>query len=475
MVEGPDALSRAVARNAVLKVVAHGTRGLSLAFLVLAARALGPDEFGRLTVAYAVAALLAAALDLGMHPVLIRDMVREPEATAQHWMAGATLKLGLLVPAGLVVAVVQLALGAEPRTAAAVWLLALSFTLQSFTELSVSVFAAAGRFELDVAVRVVEKTILLGLGVLALAAGGGIVAVAAVFALSSAVALAGGLVVVRRRFARVPRAIDLAGARAFARRLGPVALASLCDLAKTRMIAPLVFAIAGEAAAGYFGAAVRVMDLLIVLPVAVVAGAYPELARLGPRDPSFRRLIRDVLEVLLLAGLAVALALHAGAAPLTRLAFGAAYAPASPVLGLIGVAACLAFANYFFSAVLLAIERPRRLVTVSAIGLGAALVVTPVLVAQAGALGGSLALVALEAITLVASLVALIPLVGVPVGSGAAKTVAAALAAGLLGAIVPGDGVLRVSLVLALYAAGLLVLRPAAAARLARVRRSAIP
>jgi O-antigen/teichoic acid export membrane protein len=274
---------------------------------------------------------------------------------------------------------------------------------------------------------------------------------------------------------RVPRAIDVARARAFARRLGTVAVASLCDLAKTRVIAPLVFVIAGEAAAGYFGAAVRVLDLLIVLPAAVVAAAYPALARMGPADPAFRRLVRQVLEVLIVIGLAVALALHAGAAPLTRLAFGTAYAPATPVLSPLGIAACLAFANYFLSAVLLAIERTRRLLTVSAIGLASALVVTPVLVGQGGAVGGSLALLVLEAITLGASLVALVPLVGSPAGPDAAKMLAAALVAGLLGTLVPGESALRAGLVLTAYAGGLLVLWPAGATTVVTLARAAWP
>jgi O-antigen/teichoic acid export membrane protein len=412
----------AVARNAVLKCAAHGTRALSLVFLVLAARALGPSDFGRLTFAYALAALLAAALDLGMHPVLIRDMVREPRSTARHWMDGATLKLALLVPAGLALAVAPIVTGADRATVLAVWLLGLAFAGQSFTELSICVFAAGGRFGLDVGVRAVEKCVLLGLGTLVLAAGGGVVAVAATFAASSAVALVGSVVAVNRGFARVPVAIDVSHARAMARRLGPVAVAAVCDIAKTRVIATLVFVLAGEAAAGYFGAAVRVLDALLVLPAAVVAAAYPALAARGPADPAFRRLMRRILATLLVVGVAVALALHLGGAAFTRVVFGAAYAPATPILSLFGVAACLAFANYFLSAVLLAIDRPRRLVTVSAIGLAASLILTPLLVARWGAVGGSVALVVLETITAVASVVALVPLVGWPLGRDAAGT-----------------------------------------------------
>jgi O-antigen/teichoic acid export membrane protein len=403
--------TEAVARNAVLKCAAHGTRVLSIAFLVLAARALGPVEFGRLTFAYALAVLLAAVLDLGMHPVLIRSMVREPGATARHWMDGATLKLILLVPAGAVLAATPLVMGVDRAECLAVWLLGLAFACQSFTELSVSVFAAAGRFGLDVAVRAVEKSVLLGVGLLVLAAGGGVVGVAATFVLASVVALVGSVVLVNRGFARVPAAIVVRHGSALARRLGPVAVASVLDIAKPRLIAMFVFVIAGEAASGYFGAGTRVMDILLALPAAVVAAAYPALAGMGPADPAFRRLVRRVLAVLLAFGLVIALALHLGGGTVTRLVFGAAYAPVTPILSLVGVATVLAFTNYFLTAVLLAIDRPRRLVTVSLIGTAATVVVTPIIVAQWGAVGGGVALIVLEAITAVVSLVALSPFV----------------------------------------------------------------
>jgi O-antigen/teichoic acid export membrane protein len=323
------------------------------------------------------------------------------------------------------------------------------------------VFAARRRFGLDLALRLVEKALLLGIGLLVLAVPGGVVAVAAVFTVSSGAAMAASAVIVRRRFARVPGRLDLSRAWAFARRLGPVAMAAVCDLAKLRVVAPIVFVIAGEAAAGYFGAAVRVLDLLLVVPAAVVAAAYPELARHGADDAAFRGLMRGVVEVLLVVGLGLALTLDAAAGTLTRVLFGAAYAPASPLLGVLGLAACVAFVNFALGAVLLALDRPRRLVTVSVIGLVSSLLLTPVLVARGGALGATLALVVLEAITLAASLATLAPLAGSPFGRDAAKALAAACLAAVLGRLWPGPGGVGGSLALLLYAGTLAVMRPA--------------
>jgi len=288
-----------------------------------------------------------------------------------------------------------------------------------------------------------------------------VVAVAAMFAVSSAVATIGSVILVDRLLPRAPRVLLPARARDLARRIRAVAGAALCDLARARLVAPFVFVLAGEAAAGYFGVAQRLYDLLLVVPASLVTAAYPELARSGPGDPAFRRLVRQVVEVLVVLGLAVALTLHAGAAALTRLVFGAAYAPAAPLLGLLGVAASLAFMNYFLSSVLLALERPRALVTLSAIALVSALVLTPALVGPFGAVGGIGVLIALEMISLGLGLGVLVPMVGSPFGRDTVKILAVAAAAALAATLALHPGHLRTGLALLLYLAGLALVRPA--------------
>src|SRR5262249_12590797 len=83
----PITTAERVARNVLLKAMVQATRLLSLAFVVIAARDLGPEAFGKFTFAYALATLLGAALDLGMHSVLVRSVARTRADTAAYWAA----------------------------------------------------------------------------------------------------------------------------------------------------------------------------------------------------------------------------------------------------------------------------------------------------------------------------------------------------------------------------------------------------
>jgi O-antigen/teichoic acid export membrane protein len=466
------ALGARVVRNVTLKVAVQATRLVSLAFLVLAARVLGPEDFGKFTFAYTLATLLGAALDLGMHSLLVRSVARARDQTAEQWTAAVTLKLLLLAPAAALFLALPLVTSRPGDTLGAAWLLGAALVFQSFIELAVSVFTGFERLELELGLRLIEKLVLAGIGVTGLLLGGGLLGVSSAFTVAGAVSLALGVRLVHRRLARLAWGWDLAGARALARALGPVAGAFILAFATTRLVPLLVALLGGDAAAGYFGAAVRVLDVAQVVPVALVAAVYPVLARTAPADLRFRRLLVWSAEVLLLLGLGVALGLAHGAEWLTGRVYGERYGPTAGLLAVLSAVACLAFLNYFLGFVFLALDRPGRLCTVAALGLGASAALTPGLVLAAGAAGGAVALVLVETLTLTASLAGLLPLVGLPLGLGALKAGGAALAAGVVAGLLPPGGV-RLGAALLVYAGGVAALQPVPLGRWARLLRGA--
>jgi O-antigen/teichoic acid export membrane protein len=449
-----------VARNALLKAAVQATRLLSLVFVVVAARVLGPEDFGKFTFAYALATLLGAALDLGMHALLVRSVARARADTAAYWAAAVTLKCWLLVPAGLVFVAFPLVTGRPLDTTVAAWLLGGAIVLQSFIELAVTVFTGFERLEYELGVRVAEKVFLFAVGIAGLWAGGRLLLTTGAFTLAGAFSLVLAVRLVHRHFARLAWAWDRAGARSLARALGPVAVAFALAFATTRLVPVLVALLAGDVAAGHFGAAVRVLDVLMVVPVIVVAAVYPVLARTPPTDPRFRRLVVQTVELLLLLGLPVALALAHGASWLTAVVYGPRYDATAPLLAVLGAAACLGFLGQFLGVVLLALDRARRLVAAAAASLAASVLLAPGLVLAMGALGGAAALVLVEAVAVTALLVALLPFVRLPFTVNAVKTGAAAAVGSLLAGAVPAGSGWRLAVALGAYTAGLLVLRP---------------
>jgi O-antigen/teichoic acid export membrane protein len=462
-----------IARNATLKVLVQATRFGSLVLVIFAARVLGPAEFGKFTFAYALAVILGVALDFGVSPVLTRAVARDPGVTAERWATAATLKLGLLGLVGPLYLAMPLLMRRPWDTTAAVWLLGLAITLQALLENAVAVFTAVQRLEHELVARLVEKSVLVTLGFAALGLGAGLLGVTAAFVLAAAVSLAFATWRIHRRVAPLDRWWHPAGARPLARELAPVAQAQLLGVATSRLAPVAVALLAGDQAAGHFGAAFRVYDVAWVVVASLEAAVYPELARTPPTNPRFRALATQGIEALLLVALPIALGLGVGASWLTPWIYGPGYGPAAPALAVLGTAVACAMLAHLLGFVLLALDRPRRLRAIAAFGFVTSVGVIPGLAAIGGAVGAAGAVLLVEVVTLVASLLGVQRASGWPVGRGAAKGLGAAAVGAVIAALLPaGPG--RLVGALAGYLLALVVLRPVPGPVCLRLLRGAL-
>jgi O-antigen/teichoic acid export membrane protein len=461
------------ARSAVWKALGQATRFASFLLMIVTARVIGPAEFGKFTFAYALATVLAIVLDFGTSPVLTRAVARDPGAMAERWGAATTLKIALLGLAGPIYVAVPLVTHRPWDTTVAVWLLGLALTLQAFIENAVAVFTAVHRLELEFQARLVEKGVLVAVGFTALALGAGLLGVVAAFGLAAGVAFAFATGRLHQRLAPLHRWWRPAAARQLARELAPIAQAQFLGVATSRL-APITLALlAGDLAAGHFGAASRVYDVVWVAVMSLEAAVYPELARTAADSPRIRTLTTQAFEALLLVSLPIVLALGVGAPWLTRLVYGGGYGPAAPAVALMGTAVACAMLAHFLGTVLLALDRPRRLRAIAVLGFATGLVVVPVLVAVGKTLGGAVAVLVVESVTLGASIGVVRGLVGWPFGRGGAKGLAAAAAGAIGASFLPAGGV-RLGGALLIYAAALAVLRPVPGPVCVRLLRGAL-
>ena len=469
----PGGTAERVVRNATLKVAVQATRLASLVLVVVAARVLGPVEFGKFTFGYALATVLGVALEFGVTPVLTRAVARDPGATAARWAAAVTLKVALLALAGPLYLALPLLTRRPWDTTAAAWLLGVAIALQAFIENGVAIFTGAQRLEQELRVRLVEKSVLVAAGFAALALGWGLLGVAAAFVLAAAVSLALTIRLIDRRLARLDARWDRPAARRLARELAPVAQALFLGFATSRLAPVLVALLAGDVAAGHFGAAFRIYDVVWIVPVTLVAAVYPELARTPATQARFGSLATHAFEALLLVAWPVALGLAVGAPWLVAWVYGPSYAPAAPVLALLGAAAACGILQHFLGVVFLAIDRADRLRTVAALAFGTSALLTPALVAIGGAVGGAVSVLVVEAVALVASLAGLWRLGIWPLAGGARKSLGAAVLGALVaGLLPPGPG--RWLGALGAYAGALLWLRPVPGPMCRRLLRGAL-
>ena len=162
-----------------------------------------------------------------------------------------------------------------------------------------------------------------------------------------------------------------------------MAQAQFLGVATSRLAPVALVLLTGDQAAGHFGAAFRVYDVAWVLLASLEAAVFPELARTPSALPRFGALTTQAFEALLLVALPITLGLAVGASWLTPRIYGAGYVR-RPGPGRAGAAVACAMLGHLLGAVLLALDRPRRLRTVAALAFVTGLVAIPGLVAVRG-------------------------------------------------------------------------------------------
>jgi O-antigen/teichoic acid export membrane protein len=148
---------------------------------------------------------------------------------------------------------------------------------------------------------------------------------------------------------------------------------------------------------GYFSTSFRVVEVLVVLPVLVIGASFPIFTRAARDDPQrFAHATRRVVELSVLAGVWIALALELGAGFATDVLGGSAAEPAASVLRIQGLAVTATFLAVACSFPLLSLRRYRALLVANALGLAVALAVSLALVPGLRAHGAAIATVAAE-------------------------------------------------------------------------------
>ena len=456
-------LLQSTAKNVLAKAGAEiGSRLLGVLFVLLAARSLGPEGFGKFTFAAALAALFSAALEFGLRPIVIREIARAPETAERFWriVSGLTLGLGgVLFPLLLLTA---LGLHRPPETLWAVGLMGIFGLISAFHELGIAFFTAMRVQEYELFVRLLSKGLLVLLAFIALTAGGGLTAITASYPLSALMALPLVLWIVRRWSPTLGPLWDRGESLRLIREAWPLAAGTLFHYTSWRFPPLLLALVRDDAEVGYFGAAFRLIEPLGFVPAIFVSAIFPILsATYGRDDERFRSAIQKVFLLLFLLACPLGVGTVFVAPHLLRLLYGATFDPAAAMLSVLIWTSAFNFLNFLFFSIFTSLNRQQEVTRIAGLGLGLNLLLTPPLILWAGGLGAGLGLAIPEAgLTLLGGLRLRRLLPGLGLWSAAPKVLAASglMALGLWG-LRSGPLALQLPVAVLIYAATLTVLR----------------
>lgn len=372
-------------------------RSAGLLLVVVLARTLSAEAYGRYSFAIAYLTIFQVLADLGLEPVLVQRLAREPELRAPTLAAGLGLRLLLTGASGLAavglapwvagradvvpliaIAAPALLFAAQPGVRAL-----LRSELRLGDVLRVAAFASASTFSL---------------AAVALAARTGAEGVFAAIALSQIASF--GLAAHRARdLAPLGLAVDPPLWRRLLADAWPVGGNLLVVLVGLRAAPLLLMRARGPVEVGLFASAARLTEALNIFADGVLLAVFPVLARLAvAHRGEMRALARVTARLFAVAFLSIALFVSQVPGELMGIVYGPAFARAGPVLAVLAANAVLSALGTLYVQVLIAVGRQRSLfllnVFVSLGQVGLQLLLVPrfgLLGAAAGVLAAALA------------------------------------------------------------------------------------
>ena len=404
----PGSTARRVAVNTAAQAAGKAAvLAIAVASVAVVTRYLGAEDYGKLALALAFVQMLGVLADVGLLTVVVREISRTPERTAE--LVGNTVVLRLALSLGVVAlsALAALALGYPDDVRTAILIAGAPLALGMVNTAIVAIFQARllmGRSAIaDVAGRAVAFAAVVAVVALDL----GFYAVVATTAIGAAVTLAVTWTFARRLVAIRPRA-ERSVWRTLLVASIPVGLTLAVNEIYFRADTFILSLFRDYDEVGGYALAYRIVELLAIFPAIVMTSVFPLLSRYLGED---RALVRRTVDTT--AGLFVVVALplavgglfaapqliellggdgfESAVTPLRLLLFAGGLAAVSGLLGYALIAAGRQRATLWLSLAALALNLALNFALVPSLGADAAAAVA--LGCEVVILGGGLLLV----------------------------------------------------------------------------------
>lgn len=403
-------LTRSIGRNTLLQVVGKllGTL-VGFATIALLQRYLfeqtgSTEGYGHYTTILAYLGFFSVIADLGLYLIVVREIAK-PNADESFVVSNVlTIRLlSALLFLGASVAI-SLLLPYAPVVRLGIAVGSVNFLFVALTQVVTGVFQKHLAMRYVVVGEIVGRIVLLGLIAVLAASDASLLAIIASVAAGSLVNL---LVVFigLRRFVRIRLAFDVAYWRHVLKETLPLALSVILNLIYFRLDTILLSVWKSAEVVGLYGAAYKVLEILVTFPNMFVGLVLPVLAATAFTDRErFIRVFQRSFDAIAIA----ALPLLAGglmlARPIIVLIGGEGYAAAAPIFQILLVAVTFLFFGALSGHTIVAVNQQRKMVwgylAVAALGVVAFVLLIPPYAAYGAALSAVIAEGAIFAIGL---------------------------------------------------------------------------
>ncbi len=365
-------LRQTVAKNTFwLSVSNFGGRILRAVIIVYAARVLGAEGWGIFSYALSLVAFFTIFTDLGVSPVLIREMAKTGNADFKKSELLSTsffIKIGLIVLGLIMVAFVAPHFTKLPGVKALLPIFALLFVFDSIRDFGISINRVSEKMEREAGLFLFTNLAIVISGFVLLHFSETAKSMAYAYILGSGAGMAATILLLREEFRHIFSAFSKKLIAPVFAAAWPFAMANLLGLLLINTDLLMIGWLTSATQVGFYSAADRVIQILYVIPTIIAQSAFPLLSRLAFRDQDKMKLVTEkILVVLFLIVVPLALGGVVLGGPMITTLFGTAYAPASTAFRILTFSLIFSFPAILLSHIIFANNRQKKLIVGSAI------------------------------------------------------------------------------------------------------------
>jgi O-antigen/teichoic acid export membrane protein len=344
MTQLPAGGARQVLRNTVVLAIARvSDRASTFVLAVLIAPKLGPAGLGTYAAAMAVYSLMAIAGEAGTTNFLVREISKDETRTGTYVVHLSLM--ALTVCGALTIAlegITRLLYSGDLRTSIAIIeIAAVATVLNSIQE---AAFVAYGRTEFEAISTIVQGILYIAVGAWLLQAGYGVPALMVAYVVLEYGVTAVYFVLIARYITPLPMQLHWGLAKRLAFEIKAFTASSLLAAFFSRPEIIILSLLASSTQVGYYGAAVRIAELPLLIPQVFMTNVFPSMARAhGEDEPRFRSLHDRSVKYMLAFSLPITALMITMAPQVMARLFGDAFDPSVRDLRV------LAFNVIFFS------------------------------------------------------------------------------------------------------------------------------
>ncbi len=308
-----------------------GSRLIRSLLIIYAARLLGTSEFGVFSYAVGVAGFFMTFVDIGINPLLTRNVAKYPNEQLAYFPVSFFLKAFLLILTASLILFIAPHFSNIESAVVLIPFIAILTIFDGIREFSIAFFRAKEKMELEALVSILTNVSITAFGFWILQHS----ATAHDFTISYALSAGTGTVVafflLRKEFRQIFSSFQKRLLRPIIADALPAALVSIIGMFMLNIDILILGWLKTASEVGFYSSGQRIVQLLYTIPAILASSIFPALSRFaGEKNTSaVRALMEQSLTTVFMFSVPLVIGGVVLAGPIIHFLYGAGYAPAT--------------------------------------------------------------------------------------------------------------------------------------------------